>query len=79
MNVYIINSKIRDWTYVGITKNLEKRLIAHNNGKVLSTKSYRPLELKYYEQVEDYKSARKLEKYYKSNAGKEYLKRRGII
>lgn len=79
MEVYIIKSKIKDWTYVGITKNLEKRIIAHNNGKVLSTRKYKPLELKYFEKVEDYKSARKLEKYYKSNAGKEYLRRRGII
>lgn len=70
---------MKNWIYVGITNNLEKRLKEHNSGKVISTKSYRPLKLMYSENIDDYKSGRKLEKYYKSNSGKEYLKRRGII
>jgi putative endonuclease len=40
--VYVIKSKSKHWFYIGSTNRLEKRLTEHNNGKVLSTKSYRP-------------------------------------
>jgi putative endonuclease len=40
--VYIIESKIKDWTYVGYTNRLKKRLSEHNNGKNKATKPYAP-------------------------------------
>ena len=40
--VYILFSPKFHRTYVGQTGNLESRLSYHNNGKVRSTKHYRP-------------------------------------
>ena len=58
---YLIKSKIKNWTYIGSTKNLKERLARHNAGKVRSTKAYKPFELVYYEAYNNYKSARKRE------------------
>lgn len=77
--VYVLKSIRHKWVYVGITFNLNKRLVLHNSGKVFSTKSRLPYKLVYYEIVDGIKSARIREKYFKNNAGKEYLKRKGVI
>jgi putative endonuclease len=42
--VYILKSSIKKWYYVGSTNRLQQRLKEHNEGKVLSTKAYKPLE-----------------------------------
>jgi putative endonuclease len=72
--VYVIQSKIDKRLYVGLSKNLTKRLEDHNFGRVKSTKGYRPWILVYFENVGTRKDARQKEKYYKSGYGKEYLK-----
>ena len=60
--LYIIKSKIDEKLYVGSTDNLRRRLSEHNNGKVKSTKSRRPFELRYYEAFYKEIDARKREK-----------------
>lgn len=47
--VYFLKSKKDDNLYFGSTNDLKRRLLEHNSGKVFSTKSRRPFELKYYE------------------------------
>ena len=58
----------------GSTRNLEKRLQAHNTGKVRTTKNRRPFQLIYVEELDDYSEARKRERYLKSGTGREWLK-----
>jgi len=73
--VYLLQSlKNRD-LYVGYTKNLEKRFIEHQKGKVLSTKGRRPLSLIYYEAYRSNKDARNREKFLKTGRGREFVKK----
>jgi len=72
--VYAISSKVRNYIYVGITNNLEKRIKQHNMGYNRSTKPYVPFELFYYEELSDRPSARLREKFLKNSFGKEFLK-----
>jgi putative endonuclease len=46
--VYILRSNKNGRYYVGSTDDMERRLIEHNNGRVLSTKNTRPFQLKAY-------------------------------
>lgn len=48
--------------YIGYTNNLTKRLKEHNDGKVISTKSRRPLAVIYYEAYTSKVDALKREK-----------------
>ncbi len=72
--VYILRSLSKSFQYVGMTNNLERRLQEHNSGYSLATKSYIPFKLVYTEILPDRKSARVREKYFKSGAGREYIK-----
>jgi putative endonuclease len=75
--VYAISSFERNYIYVGMTDNLDRRLAEHNKGENKSTKAYRPFNLIHQEQCVDRLTARKREKYLKSGVGKEFLK--GLI
>jgi len=77
--VYVLVSKKSGKLYVGITKDLDKRLAEHNAGKSKFTKGHIPWIRVYQETHEDYPSARKREKYLKSAAGKKWLKKQGFI
>lgn len=74
-NVYAIRSELRNYIYVGMTSNLERRLNEHNKGENRSTKSYRPFVLIYVEIYNTRVEAREREKYLKSGIGKEFLKK----
>ena len=67
--VYIIRSLKDDKYYIGITKNLENRLIKHNRGEVFSTKARAPFILIKSEEFNSYSNARKREKEIKSYKG----------
>lgn len=62
--------------YVGSTNDLRRRVKSHENGEVLSTKSYRPVTLTTYVAVETEAKARELEKYFKSGSGKAFARKR---
>ena len=62
--------------YTGYTSDIEKRLRAHNNGEVASTKYRRPLKLVYYEACLNQRDATHREKYLKTTYGKRYIKNR---
>lgn len=72
--VYAIVSEVGNRIYVGLTRNLTRRLKEHNSGFVRSTKSYRPWTVFYTENAVDRVEARTMEKYLKSGFGKEFLK-----
>lgn len=73
MYVYIIASEIKNWHYVGITKDIENRVTRHNLGKERSTKPYRPYKLIFAQETISYKGARKIEKFLKIRFNKEAL------
>lgn len=72
--VYAISSIKRNYIYVGLTSNLEKRLTRHNRGYEPTTKPYAPFDLIYSEKLETRTEARTKEKYWKSGIGKEKLR-----
>ena len=74
--VYIIESQVKDWKYVGITDELKSRLQKHNRGEVQSTKHYRPIILAAYVAVRDKERAAALEKYFKTGSGRAILEKR---
>jgi putative endonuclease len=62
--------------YVGSTNDLRRRVKAHGDGQVPSTKSQLPITLKSYVAVETEAVARALERYSKSGSGKAAAKKR---
>ena len=72
--VYVIKSKNFDFYYKGFCQNLEKRLKEHNSGVTKSNKGYAPFDMVYYEECSSLNEAIKKEKYWKSAAGRRYLK-----
>jgi putative endonuclease len=73
--VYAISSTSRNYIYVGMTDHVERRFAQHNNGWNSTTKPYTPFELIHVEEFLTRSDARKKEKYLKSGAGKELLKK----
>lgn len=72
--VYALKSTLKNYIYVGITTDLERRISQHNSGKEKTTRFYAPFTLIYTEPCFNRQEARKRERYLKSGAGKEYLK-----
>ena len=60
-HVYVLKSGAKRWYYIGSTNRLERRIQEHNQGKVISTKAYRPLILVYKEQFDTELNARQRE------------------
>ena len=74
--VYAIKSEKDGRIYVGMSCNPEKRLSEHNNGKVFSTKGFRPWILIFFENTGTNRIYTRIkEKYWKSGCGKEKLKK----
>ena len=73
--VYAIKSITRNYIYVGLTNNLDRRLAEHNRGKNKTTKPYKPFELTYSEVVKNRIETRIRKKHFKSGIGKEFLKK----
>lgn len=72
--VYAIKSLERNYIYVGMTDNPERRFDEHNSGKGKATKPYAPFRMIFLEKVGPREAARKREKYLKSGVGKEFLR-----
>jgi putative endonuclease len=72
---YVLYSKNFDRYYKGHCKDIEQRLREHNSGKTQSTKSYIPWEIIYFESFETLEDAIKREKYFKTAAGRRFLKK----
>ncbi|MBU1159842.1 GIY-YIG nuclease family protein [Patescibacteria group bacterium] len=71
--LYVIESKNKNFRYVGITKDVKKRLDQHNKGYNESTKRFKPFMLILTERFNNYKEARKKEIFLKSGVGRKFL------
>ena len=76
ISVYVIRSQKDGRDYVGMSNDVERRLIEHNNGKTKSTKGFIPWNLLFFENYSDRITARKREKYLKSGYGKMWIKKK---
>lgn len=56
--LYILKSLKDENLYIGSTNDLKRRLLEHNKGLSMSTKSRRPFELRYYEAYYSNENAR---------------------
>jgi putative endonuclease len=72
-NVYAIKSINKSWIYVGMTDNLNRRILQHQTGANKSTKPYLPFILFYSETANTSLEARAREIYFKTAAGKRKL------
>ena len=72
---YVIKSINHDFYYKGHCENLEERLAQHNSGMTESIRPYIPFKLIYFEQYHTRDEAIKREKYFKSAAGRRFLKK----
>ena len=70
-HVYIIQSLKDRGYYVGLSSDVEKRLVYHNAGRVRSTKARTPFTLVYSEDFATRVLAREREKYLKSYKGSQ--------
>jgi len=73
--IYILYSLKLPRTYVGYSSDVERRLKEHNYGKVNATKKFRPWKIIYTEKVNSKTEAKKLEKYWKSGAGRRNIEK----
>ena len=72
--VYVIKSIHSDYLYKGHCENIEKRLKQHNSGMTQSIKAYAPCILVYQESFDTREEAIEREKYFKTAAGRRFLK-----
>ena len=74
--VYLLKSDKTGRWYTGMTHDLRKRILMHNDNKNKSTQHGVPWKLLYYEACHDQNDAIAREKYLKSGMGKRFLKNR---
>ena len=74
-SVYVLLSQKDGEHYTGLSSNVQFRFKQHNAGNVKSTKSRRPFDLIYSEEIGSLADARKREKYFKSSAGRKFLQK----
>jgi putative endonuclease len=72
--VYILFSASLQKTYTGSTDNVEKRLHEHNSGKSTFTSRGIPWKLWHVIPCITLEEARKMEKYFKTGAGRRKLR-----
>jgi putative endonuclease len=73
--VYVLRSRNQGRHYIGSSANPDKRLIAHNAGRVRSTKKWRPWERVFLEEHPNRVAAEKRERYLKSGWGRRWLRK----
>ena len=76
---YILKSQKDGGYYFGHTKHLDQRLKEHNSGRVRSTKSRAPFTIHYSETFASKSAAYQREIFFKSLAGRQWLKEEQII
>ncbi len=74
--VYVLQSSHDGHLYIGYSTNIQKRLLQHNSGKVISTRKRRPFRLVYYEAYANKKDATQREYHIKTGQQREFLKLR---
>lgn len=74
MFTYVIRSLNFEFNYKGHCGNLIERLKQHNSGMTQSIRKFTPFELVYSEEFKSRDEAIRREKYFKSAAGRRFLK-----
>ena len=75
--VYLLESlNFPDQTYIGLTDDLRKRLIAHNEGRASHTRKFKPWRLVTYLAFSDTDKAIAFERYLRSSSGRAFVKKR---
>jgi putative endonuclease len=72
---YVLKSVGNDYYYKGHCQNLKKRLEQYNSGMTESIRPYIPFKLIYFEEFETEKLTIRREKYFKTAAGRRFLKK----
>ncbi len=72
--VYVLYSKHFNKLYKGQTQDLQNRLKEQNTGEVKSTKPFRPWNIIYFEEFIRREEAVNRERYFKTAAGRRFLK-----
>ena len=67
--VYVLKSQNKNWTYIGATIDLKRRIEQHRSGKSYATRKYLPLEIVYYEAYRSLNDANNREKSLKQHGG----------
>ncbi len=72
---YVLFSRKFNRFYKGYCQDLELRLIQHNRGETFSTKPFIPWEVVYFETFNTREEAISREKYFKTAAGRKFLRK----
>lgn len=75
--VYVLQDQVGR-LYKGVTNDLTRRLAEHRGGQTRSTRHLVNLQVIYTEEYPDFAIARRRELYFKSAAGRRYLKKKII-
>ena len=73
--VYVLSSLTDKKSYVGMTDDVERRLMEHNSGRSSYTSRHMPWKIIYKEEYATLEEAVGREKYLKSASGRRFLKR----
>jgi putative endonuclease len=73
--VYVLEDKNK-MLYKGLTNNLQRRFREHKGGHTITTSKMEDLDIIYTEEYNDFGEARKRELYFKSAAGRRFLKKK---
>lgn len=71
--IYVIKSTTRQYIYKGMTHDVQRRLLEHNNGLNRTTKPYRPFAVVLVEEFNSKRAAAAREKYLKTGFGRTFL------
>ena len=71
---YVLKSMNQDFYYKGHCENLIERLAQHNSGMTESIRPYIPFTIVYMEEFATREDAIKMEKYFKTSAGRRFIK-----
>ena len=72
---YVLKSVHHDFFYKGHCQNLEKRLEQHNAGMTESIRPYTPFTIVYAEEFQTESESILREKYFKTAAGRRFIKK----
>ncbi len=72
---YVLKSINHEFFYKGHCENPEERLMQHNSGMTQSIRPYIPFELIYKEAFATREEAIARERYFKTSAGRRFLKK----
>jgi len=73
--VYVLHSQLDHGLYIGYSADLKRRFTEHEQGLSRSTAHRRPVELAYYEAYCCQADAEGRERFLKSGAGRNFLKK----